>query len=291
MEQVIAFPEDPLKDFNIEVVPRETILQMVKEEQAIRYSKGIQEAYTMQYETSSTINIEREIQKFVLGQFGFKDDLNSLEQYWKIPSTYWNDAEIKNSLFYMKLNIFEYPPFQLEDDLVNVNLVDYDSNREVSMRSLGHAFRPLVLLAGSMTWPPFRASMDSYQRFYDTYSGVADIYLLYILEAHFVEKDAEGNFTGGWPIGYQYNYSQHKSMEDRRSMVKVLIDEYHPTIPTLMDNATNDFQNTYHPWPDKAYVFVDGKIKYIARGNEDGTRNMVWTDEIAELLDATYTGN
>ena len=58
--------------------------------------------------------------------------------------------------------------------------------------------------------------MNAYQDFYNKYSNIATIYILYILEAHFVEKDAEGNFTGGWPIGYQYNYSQHKNIEDRK---------------------------------------------------------------------------
>lgn len=126
--------------------------------------------------------------------------------------------------------------------------------------------------------------MNAYQQFYETYSPIADIYILYILEAHFVEKNENGEFTGGWPIGYQYNYSQHKTIEDRQNMVKVLIDEYHPTIPILMDNMNNDFQNAYTPWPDKAYMFLNGKIEYISMGNDDGTRNSFWTDEIAELL-------
>ena len=127
--------------------------------------------------------------------------------------------------------------------------------------------------------------MDSYQRFYDEYSSVADIYILYILEAHFVEKDADGNFVGGWPIGYQYNYGQTKSIEERKKMVDLLIDEYHPTIPVYIDNMNNDFQNAYNPWPDRAYVFINGEIKYIARNNDDGTRNSYWTDEISVLLD------
>lgn len=130
--------------------------------------------------------------------------------------------------------------------------------------------------------------MNSYQRFYDSYSKVADIYIVYILEAHFVEKDKDGNFTGGWPIGFQYNYEQTKTMDERRKMVELLIDEYHPTIPILIDNMNNDFQNAYNPWPDRAYVFLNGKIKYIAMTNDDGSRNSVWTDEIAELLDCNF---
>lgn len=137
-------------EFNIERVSRETILQMVKEEQVVRYSKGIQDAYTMQYNTSTTVNIEREIQKFILRKFGFQDDHNSLKQYWKIPSTYWDDAEIKDSIFYMKLNIFQFPQVQLDDHLVNVDLVDYSTNDTVSLHSLG-THKPLIILAGSMT--------------------------------------------------------------------------------------------------------------------------------------------
>lgn len=127
--------------------------------------------------------------------------------------------------------------------------------------------------------------MEAYQSFYDTYSSIADIYILYILEAHFVEKDASGNFIGGWPIGYQYNYEQHKTIEDRIKMVNVLIDEYHPSIPILMDNMNNEFQNAYKAWPDRACVFLNGKIQYISKLNDDGTRNTYWTTEIANILD------
>jgi len=127
--------------------------------------------------------------------------------------------------------------------------------------------------------------MNAYQRFYDKYSYVADIYILYILEAHFVEKDIDGNFTGGWPIGYQYNYSQTKTIEERKTMVQLLIDEYHTSIPIYIDNMNNEFQNAYNPWPDRDYVFIDNKIKYISKHNDDGSRETYWTDEIASLLD------
>lgn len=127
--------------------------------------------------------------------------------------------------------------------------------------------------------------MNEYQRFYDTYSSVADIYIVYILEAHFVEKDEEGNFTGGWPIGYQYNYPQHKTLDDRRNMVQLMLDEYHPTIPVLMDNMNNDFQNAYNPWPDKALMFYNGIIKYMSMVNDDGTRDSFWTGEISSILE------
>jgi hypothetical protein len=126
--------------------------------------------------------------------------------------------------------------------------------------------------------------MKSYQEFYDQYRSVADIYIVYILEAHFVEKDSSGNVVGGWPIGHQYNHEQPKTLEQRKKMVDLLIDEYHPTIPILMDTMENQFQQIYHPWPDRAFVFKNGVIEYIARLNDDGTRNSFFTDEIAGII-------
>lgn len=128
--------------------------------------------------------------------------------------------------------------------------------------------------------------MDSYQNFYDRFHDIADIYILYILEAHFVEKDEEGNFTGGWPIGYQYNYPQPKTIEERYQMVELMKNEYHPTIPIMVDNITNEFQNIYNPWPDRAFVFKNGKIVYIASINDDGTRDCCWTEEISQFIES-----
>jgi hypothetical protein len=127
--------------------------------------------------------------------------------------------------------------------------------------------------------------MEAYKSFYERYQGVADIYILYILEAHFVEKDADGRIVGGWPIGSQYNHPQHRSLEDRRSMVSLLLDEFHPAIPIYMDTMENSFQNVYRPWPDRAFVFCNGEIRYMAKINDDGSRNSFWTEEISKMLD------
>ncbi len=131
--------------------------------------------------------------------------------------------------------------------------------------------------------------MNAYQSFYETYRDIADIYILYILEAHFVEKDDVGKIIGGWPIGKLFNYPQHKTLQDRCAMVEVLLNTYHPTIPILLDTMANEFQNAYRPWPDRAYVFHQGHIQYMARINDDGSRNAMWCDEIAPMLDAFRT--
>lgn len=148
-----------MTDFDIQSVKRSQIIQMLSAEQKVRYSKGVQEAYTNLYHAqfknpsiaTTNFSIEKEIQKFILRQFGYKDDETSLKEYWKIPSTYWNDEEVKNSIFYMKFNIFQHSKVSVGDDIVDATLITYPSNQDVSLVSLQRPDRPLVLLAGSMT--------------------------------------------------------------------------------------------------------------------------------------------
>jgi hypothetical protein len=144
-------------EFYIEDVSRDTILIMLKEEQKVRYSKEIQELYTRQYYNTENnpnyklINIEREIQKYILEKYGYNSTNKSLQEYWKIPSTYWNDKEVKNSIFYMKLNIFGYPEIKVGDELIDSILINYETNELTNLSQLHTFLKPLVLLVGSMT--------------------------------------------------------------------------------------------------------------------------------------------
>jgi len=146
-----------MEDFEISKIERNKIIEMLKEEEKVRYSKGIQEAYTQQYyyqkqnPSYEIISIEQEIQKYILRKVGFKDNDFSLKEYWKIPSTYWEDEEVKNSVFYMKLNIFQYSNLSINDNVIDASLIDYKSNKGVNLFSLQNPTRPLVILAGSMT--------------------------------------------------------------------------------------------------------------------------------------------
>jgi len=141
--------------FQLQNVNRNKVIEMLSEEQKIRYSPKIQKIYTKAYEINqlygiNNVNIEREIQKFILRKFGYDDSYESLEEYWKIPSTYWNDEEVKNTIFYMKLNIFTYGKLQVEDNMIDVDLIDYNTNEIISLSSL-QTNKPLVILAGSLT--------------------------------------------------------------------------------------------------------------------------------------------
>jgi len=49
--------------------------------------------------------------------------------------------------------------------------------------------------------------MLDYRSFIKKYGDKCLVYLCYIKEAHFVERDQEGKYVDGWPIGYkEYEY-------------------------------------------------------------------------------------
>ncbi len=120
--------------------------------------------------------------------------------------------------------------------------------------------------------------------FYKKYKDSVNIICIYILEAHFVEKDENGNIVEGWPVGSKWHIPQHKTIEDRTEMAKKYINEFDFIIPTYIDSIENDFNNKYAAWPDRAYVIYENKMMYVSRVNNDGSRDMMWVDEIENLL-------
>jgi hypothetical protein len=127
--------------------------------------------------------------------------------------------------------------------------------------------------------------MNSYKEFYNKNKDLFDIYIVYILEAHFVEKDENtGKILGGWPIGNQYNFPQHKTIQQRIEMSKILQIEFDINIPIFIDHIDNDFQNYHKIWPDGAIVYKDNKLLYKSRIGDDGSRKKIWTQEILEII-------
>lgn len=138
------------RDFILKKISRETILEMVKLEQKWRYSKDIQNLYYKAYTNNINLGtfIEDQIQKGILRHFNYSSNELSVNEYRKIPKTYWNDHEVKSSLFYMNLNIFQFPEVKPNDNLIDVPLLTL--NREpIQLSNLNN--KPLVILAGSIT--------------------------------------------------------------------------------------------------------------------------------------------
>jgi hypothetical protein len=98
--------------------------------------------------------------------------------------------------------------------------------------------------------------------------------VIYISEAHAADE---------WPLSNKYLINQHKTIEDRLEAVKLLQNETEMEFEIYMDSLDSvNFEKVYSCWPERGFVFLKGKIEYIAYPSYDA--GIYWKDEIAEWL-------
>jgi len=142
-------------EFIVSEIPIYKIIEMLSYEEKIKYSDDMQEIYSKQYYESKDVvnkllNLDVEIQRHVLETFGYLSNENNLKEYWKIPGLYKDNEDIKNSVFYIRYNIFEFNKMKIGKKIPPCRLINTE-NKEIQLNSLHNNNKPLVLLAGSIT--------------------------------------------------------------------------------------------------------------------------------------------
>lgn len=118
--------------------------------------------------------------------------------------------------------------------------------------------------------------------------------MVYILEAHFVERDASGSVTNGWPIGFkEYEHPQHRSVEDRLQMfqqAKHQMTCINEADIQCVDSWSNDFNNFFGAWPDQVFAVDAVEEKLIFKGQlsaeQPGTRDDAFSSQLEVFLKA-----
>ena len=78
------------------------------------------------------------------------------------------------------------------DDMPNVKLYTMDELNETSLFDLStSSTKPLIIFAGSYSWPPFRGIVPAMNDTITKYKDLCDIVIVYIAEAHASDE---------WPI-------------------------------------------------------------------------------------------
>jgi hypothetical protein len=139
-------------EFVLSTISRETVLKMLRMEEKLKYSFEVQKQYSELYENQlQNTDLDIYLQTRVLAEHGFATTQSSLEEYWKIPSTYWHDSEVKNAVFYMRLNIFQFSTCSIGDTYRNSTIYHLNDSTKIKLSDLQLHNRPLILLCGSIT--------------------------------------------------------------------------------------------------------------------------------------------
>jgi hypothetical protein len=119
--------------------------------------------------------------------------------------------------------------------------------------------RPLILLFGSYTWPPFRRQSGDLQQLYEDFRERAEFFVVYIAEAHPVD---------GWQMLSNeqegIRIQQPVTFEARLAAAQRCADSLTLTIPVLVDGLDNAAMERFSAWPERIYIADRrGRIHYI----------------------------
>lgn len=95
------------------------------------------------------------------------------------------------------------------DDAVDANLFTLEGENIKFQKYLDEskkAGKPLVVFAGSWTWPPFRQQVKEVHDLMAEYGDRVEWISIYLMEAH--AQDV-------WPLGQHVCVTAHKTLEDR----------------------------------------------------------------------------
>jgi hypothetical protein len=134
----------------------------------------------------------------------------------------------------------------------------FDDPQETVRLSEFKGTKPVALVFGSYTCPPFRVQLKMLDELYRRHSDDAAFFMIYIREAHPEE---------GWVLkrNRTVGISIHDptSFEDRAAIARSCVARMGVALPVLVDEPDNEVARHYGGWPIRLYLIDrDGRVAY-----------------------------
>ena len=170
------------------------------------------------------------------------------------------------------------------DAAPDFKLKSMDGSREVQLSSF-RTNKPVVLVFGSYTCPPFRDHVGSLEQLYERNKDKAAFFMVYIREAH---------PTDGWVVPRNEKqgiaFKDPATLGERARMAETACSSLKIEIPCLVDGIDDAVNKAYSAWPDRVYI-VDrsGKIAVMGAQGPAGFAPSVieaktWLEKIAQSV-------
>jgi iodothyronine deiodinase-like protein len=131
------------------------------------------------------------------------------------------------------------------------------SSEQVQLSSF-RGSKPVALIFGSYTWPPFRAQAGHLEELHRRFGDRVEFFVIYIREAHPTDEwQVESNESEG------VTFEQPTTLSARSEIAQVCALKLELSIPTLIDDMENSTDRKYYALPDRLYlVGRDGRVAY-----------------------------
>lgn len=160
-------------------------------------------------------------------------------------------------------------------------LTTRDGASRIRLSSLRNS-KPVVLVFGSYTCPPFRDVMPAINDVYRDFNDRASFRFVYLAEAH--ARDV-------WPLKINarenVDYTTHKDLSERMAVANICADEMKIEFPMLVDDMNNSVERAYTAWPTRLYVVNrSGIILFKSRTGPYGFEADVLRRALAAIIPA-----
>jgi thiol-disulfide isomerase/thioredoxin len=121
--------------------------------------------------------------------------------------------------------------------------------------------KPVVLVFGSYTCPPFRREIAAVQQVFETYRDRASFFFVYVEEAH--ARDV-------WPLASNVKanvvYETPRTAAERGRIASTCMQALAVRMPILVDDIDNRTVDAYAAWPTRMYVIdPTGAVAFKSR--------------------------
>jgi hypothetical protein len=142
-------------------------------------------------------------------------------------------------------------------DAPDFTLPRLGSDEQVQLSSF-RGRKPVALIFGSYTWPPFRAQAGHLESLHRRFGDQVEFFVIYIREAHPInEWQVESNESEG------ILFAQPETLAARTEIANVCSLRLELSIPTLIDDMENSTDLKFYALPDRLYLIGrDGRVAY-----------------------------
>jgi len=122
------------------------------------------------------------------------------------------------------------------------------------------------------------------ERIYGTYMDKANIYVVYIREAHPADPKAGRDQNGA-----EVHFADPKTLEERASVARDFATQFRVSVPILVDTIDDKVQKDYSAWPDRAYVIdAEGRIAFKGQPGPAGYHVLEVPPVLDRLLGVSF---
>jgi hypothetical protein len=143
-----------------------------------------------------------------------------------------------------------------------------EERRTVSLNKL-RATKPVVLIFGSVTCPPFRSALEGIDEVHRDFHDRAEFLFVYIREAH---PDSVLSLSGKNSQLSLVKIPQHSTLEVRTEAAAACGRTLKLGMPIAVDGIDNKVGRAYAGWPNRMVVVgTDGRILFASDPSPRGT--------------------